>query len=82
MPEVPLFSSDQIIHALVHLGFVETAASRRSRGSHHTCARLRDDGHKNVCLVVTGKREVPRGTLRSILRQAEITVDEFIVALR
>jgi len=35
-----------------------------------------------ITVVIMGKREVPRGTLRGILRLAELTNTEFIELLR
>jgi predicted RNA binding protein YcfA (HicA-like mRNA interferase family) len=32
-------------------------------------------------VVVLGKREIPRGTLRSILRQLDISLNDFLKAL-
>lgn len=44
--------------------------------------RYRIDGANDVCTVVLGKREVPRGTLRSILKQAGVSLRTFNGALR
>jgi predicted RNA binding protein YcfA (HicA-like mRNA interferase family) len=35
------------------------------------------DGSKRVAIVVLGKRQVPRGTLDSILKQAGLSAEEF-----
>lgn len=48
----------------------------RTRGSH---VYLRhEDGGGLVTVPVHGNRDLPPGTLRNILRQANISVDEFI----
>lgn len=40
------------------------------------------DGRKYITIVVIGKRQVPRGTLRSILKQAGLTAEDFLGYLR
>ena len=40
------------------------------------------DGTKDVTVVILGRKEVPRGTLRDILRLANVSDDEFLRALR
>jgi hypothetical protein len=40
------------------------------------------DGRILSAPVVLGKREIPRGTLRSILVLLEISLDDFLEALR
>jgi len=76
---LPLCSSAQVVRALERAGF---RASRRSAGSHQAFERIEDDGTRRVAIVVLGKREIPRGTLRAILRQAGLTLDEFRSLLR
>ena len=39
------------------------------------------DGKKDITVVVLGKREVPRGTLKEILRLGRVSNAEFIEAL-
>jgi predicted RNA binding protein YcfA (HicA-like mRNA interferase family) len=83
MPEgptrIPLCSSTQITATLRRLGCYPGAARR---GSHLAYHRRRSDGHILTAPVVLGKREVSRGTLRSILELLEISLDEFMEALR
>lgn len=71
MPKLPSVSGQEIIRALERLGF--TVASQR--GSH---VKLRRDG--KICIVPAHK-EVKKGTLAGILRQAEISADELMKAL-
>ena len=68
-----------VVNALTRAGF---RAARRSRGSHQTFARVHADGHKDITVVVLGKREIPRGTPRSIIRSAGLSVEEFRALLR
>ena len=72
MPELPVVSGAEVIRALEHLGFRVV----RQRGSHVMMRR-----GVNAC-VVPLHREVKRGTLRGLLRQADVDVEEFMDALR
>ena len=44
--------------------------------------RQRPDGAKDVTVVVLGRKEIPRGTLRDILGLASVSDEEFLRALR
>lgn len=49
------------------------------RGSHHYLRR--PEGSRLVVVPVHGNRDLPAGTLRSVLRQAELTREELIELL-
>ena len=68
MPKLPRTSGAAIIKALERLGFVKV----RQSGSHVIMRR----GSKGC--VVPMHREVKVGTLAGILRQAEVSQDDFI----
>ena len=70
MSKLPTVSGADCIKALEKLGFVV----HRQRGSHITL--VRDDPAAQV--TVPNHREIAKGTLRSIIRQISLTVDEFI----
>lgn len=72
MPPLPIISGDECIAALRRFGY---AAARQS-GSH---VRLVAAGRAPVTVPRHGT--LKRGTLRSILRVAEISVEEFVEAL-
>jgi predicted RNA binding protein YcfA (HicA-like mRNA interferase family) len=72
MPPLPIVSGDECIAALRHFGY-EVA---RQSGSH---VRMVCAGRSPV--TVPRHATLKRGTLRSILRVADITVDAFIAAL-
>jgi predicted RNA binding protein YcfA (HicA-like mRNA interferase family) len=75
MPELRGVSGKQAIRALERLGFRQT----RNRGSHVV---LRKDTHEgSVGCAVPLHRELAIGTLRGILRQAKVSVEEFLGAL-
>ena len=72
MPELRRVSGQEVVRALERLGFVQV----RQRGSHVVLKRQTLEGE--VGCVVPLHRELAVGTLRSILRQAQITLDEFV----
>jgi predicted RNA binding protein YcfA (HicA-like mRNA interferase family) len=63
-----LFSSKQIIDILYRNGFVFIS----QKGSHAKFAR-----NDKTVIVPTPKKEIPMGTLRSIIRQSGLNADEF-----
>ncbi|MFM8856659.1 MAG: type II toxin-antitoxin system HicA family toxin [Actinomycetota bacterium] len=71
MPELPVVSGAEVIRALERIGYREV----RQRGSH---VMMRKGA--NAC-VVPLHREMKRGTLAGILRQAGIDTGEFLDAL-
>ena len=71
MPELPNLSGAEVVRALERLGFVAV----RQRGSHVMLRR------GSTGCVVPLHREVKRGTLGGILRQAGIDAAEFIEAI-
>jgi len=72
MPDYPVLSGAEIIKALEAMGFGQV----RQRGSHVVLRR------GEAGCVVPLHREVKRGTLGGILRQAGVAPDEFLKALR
>ena len=68
MPKLPCVSGAKVVKALERLGFVR----QRQKGSHLVMRRSSD-----VC-VVPMHREVDQGTLRGVLRQANVTPEEFV----
>ena len=77
MPRLPRISGKDTIRKLKHLGFEVFDQS----GS-HVYLHKRDSEQNNwshrVTVPVHGNKTLKLGTLKSILRQAEITIDEFI----
>ena len=72
MPELRRVSGQEAIRSLERLGFVRV----RQRGSHVVLKRQTPEG--DVGCVVPLHRELAIGTLRSILRQAGVNVQEFM----
>jgi len=73
MPELPVISGYQCISALERIGY----RVARVKGSH---VRMRCPGRKPV--TVPRHRELDRGTLKAILRTANLSVEEFVKLLR
>jgi len=72
MPKLPRISSREAIRALKRLGFEEV----RQTGSHLVLKRDTDDGV--IGGVVPVHQDLRVGTLSSILKQAQVTPEEFI----
>ena len=64
----PLLSGQEIVNALQRIGYY----IRKQKGSH-----IRLYHSNRLPVTVPAHREVDRGTLRSILRTANLTVEEF-----
>ena len=71
-PKLPSVNSRQLIRALRRAGFQE----RRQRGSHLHLHR--DSDGRRVTVPVHQGRSIPTGTLRAILRDADVSVQEFL----
>lgn len=67
---LPRLSGRQVVRALMKIGYERD----RQRGSH---VILRQEVSPHRRLVVPDHSEVAKGTLRAIIRQAGLTVDEF-----
>jgi len=72
MPPLPALSGREVVQVFVTLGW-EVA---RQRGSHIILAK---DGHL-ATLSVPNHHTVAKGTLRSLIRAANLTVEEFLAA--
>ena len=72
MPRTPRISSLELIRALEKLGFEQV----RQTGSHVILKKYIEDGV--IGCVVPIHSELKLGTLKGILKQAKITVEEFI----
>ena len=73
MAKLPALKPKDVVKTLKKFGF----KMKRQTGSH---ARLiHPDGRATT--VALHSRDLPRGTLRAILRQSEISLEEFVKAL-
>jgi len=74
MTELPLISSEVVIRKLKKAGF--EIAPHQGKGSHIALYKVNDDG-KKLLVIIPHKNPVPRGTLISILKQVNLTREEF-----
>ena len=75
MASLPVVTGPEAIAVFNRVGFFVA----RIDGSHHTMKR---EGHPYVLTVpVHGKKAVKSGTLRSLIRKADMTVEQFIEIL-
>jgi len=70
MSKLPVVSGADCIKALTQIGFDVV----RQRGSHITLVRQ----DPSTQLTVPNHKTIAKGTLRSLIRDAGLTVDEFI----
>jgi predicted RNA binding protein YcfA (HicA-like mRNA interferase family) len=70
-----VLSYREVVKALAKVGFREILG--RGKGSHVFI--YRDSPPKGI--TVPREKEIKRGTLRSIIREADLTVDEFLALL-
>lgn len=68
-PQLPVVSGSEAVQALREVGFLRVS----QRGSH---VKLRNAAGRTA--IVPLHRELAPGTLRSILRQAGLSLDEFV----
>lgn len=78
MVRLPIVSSDEVISVLRKNGF--DFAPKRGKGSHSAFYKTDEQGIKRL-VIIPKRKEIPRGTLISILHQANKTKDEFISLL-
>lgn len=74
MSKLPVISGRECVKALDKLGFY----FKRQEGSHITLRRNKPFAQ----VVVPDHKELDRGTLHAIIRQAGLTVEEFVKLLK
>jgi predicted RNA binding protein YcfA (HicA-like mRNA interferase family) len=76
MTRLPTAKPMEVIRALEKAGFIVV----RIRGSHHILVHS-EDRSRTTNVPGHGSHDLPRGTLRAIIRQAGLTVEEFVELL-
>jgi len=71
VPKIPLVSGIKVVKALAKIGY----ATDHQTGSHII---LRHKQYPYLRLTVPNHKEIAKGTLRSIIEEAGLTVDAFI----
>lgn len=71
MPKLPILSGSEVCQILARHGFVVV----RQRGSHVIVQR--SAGDSTVTVPVPNHRELRTGTLRAIIRQSGLSIEDF-----
>jgi len=71
MPKLPVLKSNQLVRILNKLGFFEFHCVGSHKQFKHS------DGRRITIAVHSGK-DVPTGTLRAIISEINVTVEEFV----
>jgi predicted RNA binding protein YcfA (HicA-like mRNA interferase family) len=74
VPKLPVVSARDCIRALEKVGF----SIKRQRGSHITMRREKPPGR----VTIPNHKELKPGMLRRIIRDADLTVQEFVDLLK
>ncbi len=74
-----LIGSDELINALIRDGF--QPRGRSHGGSHRVYKKVTSEGTRNV-VVVLAKKEIPEGTLHSMMRQAGLSEKQLLELLK
>ena len=72
MPKLPIVSGKEVIKALSKIGFEHV----RTKGSHAILNKQTDKG--KITVPVPLHKEVAKGTLKSIMNQAELKLEDFL----
>ncbi len=73
MPEPPLLPPRLVIKILIGEGF----RPRNARGTDQVYKRVTEEGTRTVTVATHGK-QIPRGTIRSLCRQAGWSIEDLI----
>jgi predicted RNA binding protein YcfA (HicA-like mRNA interferase family) len=73
MPPVPHWPPTRVVKALERADFKEPENGPKGKGSHKV---LKNKGLKRTAVVPIHRKDVPPGTLRNILKQTGLTVDQ------
>jgi len=72
MPKLPRISGKEAVRVMEKLGFVQT----RQRGSHVVLKKTTVNGEVGCAIPL--HKELAIGTLRGILKQAKVSVEDFV----
>ena len=76
MPKFPVVSGEEVIKTLKKAGFEQIS----QKGSHVKLRKIDSDGKKTV--IVPLRKVIRTGTMKSILRQAHMSIEEFLKFLK
>ena len=72
MPKLPIVSGKDVVKALFKIGFEHV----RTKGSHAILNKQTENG--KITIPVPLHKELAKGTLKSIMRQADLSLEEFL----
>ena len=75
MPKLPVISGIKIVKALSKIGFEHI----RTSGSHMILTKKNNS--KKITIPIPNHKELAKGTLKSIMKQAEINLEELLKLL-
>lgn len=75
MPKLPIVSGIDVIKALSKIGYKHT----RTKGSHAILNKQTEKG--KITIPVPLHKELAKGTLKSIMKQAELSLEDFLKLL-
>lgn len=75
MPKLPVVSGKEVIKALSKIGFEHI----RTKGSHAILNKSTDK--EKITIPVPLHKELAKGTLKSIMKQAELELEDFVKLL-
>lgn len=75
MPKLPVVKADKLLKALFRLGFEK----HHQAGSH---IQLKHSDGRRTTVPYHPKQEIRKGTLKAIIDDIDLTVEEFIDALK
>ncbi|MBI4256938.1 type II toxin-antitoxin system HicA family toxin [Candidatus Uhrbacteria bacterium] len=75
MPPLPILKPQEVVRVFERLGYIR----HRQTGSHLILAH--PDNHVHHPVIPLHNKDLKRGTLRAIIRQSGMTVDEFLKLL-
>ncbi|HLD07041.1 MAG TPA: type II toxin-antitoxin system HicA family toxin [Candidatus Nanoarchaeia archaeon] len=73
MPKLPVLSGSDVVKILSRMGFTHV----RTHGSHAILNKT-DAGRGKITIPIPLHKELAKGTLRSIMRQAEMNIDDLL----
>ena len=75
MSKLPVISGKETVKALSKKGFF----IHHQKGSHIV---MKKEGHPDIRVIVPNHRELKKGMLRDIIKDAGLTIDEFLCLLK
>ncbi len=75
MPKLPILSGKDVVKALSRIGFEHV----RTKGSHAILNKSTAQG--KITIPVPLHKELAKGTLKSVMRQADLNLEDFLKLL-